>query len=261
MAGDFDALMAEAATRRLTGWDVTYDGRIATELPWDFAAIVAEQASRSLDLLDMGTGGGEWLSRLPARPPRTVATEGWQPNVAIARDRLGLLGVEVVAVVGAPDNIDQAEPLSGGDLPFEDRTFHLVVNRHESYLAREVHRILIPDGVFVTQQVGTGEVDHWRELLTGEAPPTPERRWDLSFATAQLEAAGFAIAETAAGDAALVFAGAGAMAWYLTSLPWVWPGFSIQEHAGALRRLHRRIAAEGPLRVPQPLFWLRARRR
>jgi SAM-dependent methyltransferase len=180
--------------------------------------------------------------------------------VPIARDRLGPLGIEVVAVDGAPDNVDQDEPVSGGDLPFADGTFHLVVNRHESYLAREVHRVLVPDGVFVTQQVGSGEADRWRQLLTGEVPATLERRWDLPFATAQLEAAGFTIEEAAAGDATLVFADAGAVAWYLINLPWVWPEFSIQAHTAALRRLHGQIATEGPLRVRQPLFWLRARR-
>ena len=260
MPGDVDALLAEAASRPLTGWDVTYDGRISSEEPWDFAAIVATHAARSPDMLDMGTGGGEWLSALPVRPPRTVATEGWPPNVAIARDRLEPLGVEVVAVTGAPDNIDQNGTLQGGALPFADGSFHLVSNRHESYLAREVHRVLVPGGVFVTQQVGSGEGDRWRRLLTGEDGPQPERRWDLPFATAQLEAAGFTIEEAAAGDATQTFADVGAVAWYLTNLPWLWPGFSIQEHTDALRRLHQRITTDGPLRVGQPRFWLQARR-
>jgi SAM-dependent methyltransferase len=244
----------------LTGWDVIYDGRIATELPWDFAAIVTEEARRSPDLLDMGTGGGELLSRLPVRPPRTVATEGWPPNVPIARDRLGPLGVEVVAVAGAPDNVDQVEPVAGGELPFGDGAFHLVSNRHESYLAGEVHRILVPDGVFLTQQVAAGEADEWRQVLTGEDPQPPERAWNLSFATAQLEAAGFTIEDAAAGNATQVFTDGGAVAWYLTNLPWVWPEFSIQTHTAALRRLHQQIDSDGPLRVRQPLFWLRARR-
>lgn len=107
MTGEFEALLAEAASRKLLGWDVSYDGRTVTDPPWDFTAIVANLAGQSSDLLDMGTGGGEWLSALPGRPSRTVATEGWPPNVAVARDQLRPLGIEVVAVTGAPDNVDR----------------------------------------------------------------------------------------------------------------------------------------------------------
>lgn len=76
---EFDALMEEAERRPLVGWDVGYDGRISSRLPWDFTAMVTDHARRSPDLLDLGTGGGEWLGDLPHRPARTVATEGWPP--------------------------------------------------------------------------------------------------------------------------------------------------------------------------------------
>jgi len=59
---DFEAPMDEAERRRLVGWDVSYDGRIATAAPWDFAAIVANRTRTSRDLLDPGTR----RRRLPA---------------------------------------------------------------------------------------------------------------------------------------------------------------------------------------------------
>jgi cyclopropane fatty-acyl-phospholipid synthase-like methyltransferase len=68
-------------------------------LPWDYTATVLEHARRSPDLLDLGTGGGEWLAALPYRPARTVATEAWPPNVSVARGRLKPLGTEVVRTV------------------------------------------------------------------------------------------------------------------------------------------------------------------
>jgi hypothetical protein len=125
-------------------------------LPWHFDARVAEAASRSPDLLDMGTGG-ERLSRLPALPARKVATEAWAPNVPIAARWLCPLGISVVHVDGAPDNASQEQIWSAnglrGRLPFRDQTFHLVTNRHESFLASEVVPILVPGGCFLTQQV------------------------------------------------------------------------------------------------------------
>ena len=54
----------------------------------------------SADLLDMGVGGGEWLSARPRARGRTVATEAWAPNIEVARSRLAPLGISVVAVAG-----------------------------------------------------------------------------------------------------------------------------------------------------------------
>jgi SAM-dependent methyltransferase len=254
-------MLAEAAARPLTGWDISYDGRITSVAPWEFAAMVDVEARRSPDLLDMGTGGGEWLSRLPYRPPRTVATEGWPPNVPIATERLRPLGVEVVAVEGATDNVEQTGESPGGALPFLDGAFSLVINRHESYLAREVRRVLRPGGVFLTQQVASGAGDDLLRLLSSQAPPFPEPRWTLDFAVAQVENAGIVVDASGQGDDLISFADIGALAWNLANLPWIMPpDFTIAAHRDSLRRLHDQIERSGPLTVGQPLFWLRAHR-
>ena len=70
-------------------------------------------------LLDMGTGGGERLSRL--RP----------------------LGIPVVQDEGAPDNTGQTGN-DRGRLPFRDGVFGLVASRHEAFRAAEVGRVLAP---------------------------------------------------------------------------------------------------------------------
>jgi hypothetical protein len=75
---DFDELVTEAATAPFSGWDLSWlDGRSGSEpLPWDHGARVAALAGGARTMLDMGTGGGEVLARLPARANRTVATRG-----------------------------------------------------------------------------------------------------------------------------------------------------------------------------------------
>jgi hypothetical protein len=69
----------------------------------------------------MGTGGGEALSGLVPRPPRTVATEAWPPNVPVAARRLRPLDIPVVQDEGAAENF--AQDASRGRLPFRDGAF------------------------------------------------------------------------------------------------------------------------------------------
>ncbi len=249
----FADLLEEAQRRPMLGWDLSYDGRITYTPPWDFEALVDECIGHSPDLLDMGTGGGEWLSRRPFPKGRTVATEAWAPNVVVALGRLAPLGASVVAVVGAPDNADQTGAMQLPALPFADGAFHLVINRHESFVASEVARILTKDGRFATQQVGSDLGAPYRRML-GKRSGSVASSWNLAVALGQVRSSGLQITGCGEGAAQLSFADVGALAWYLIHVPWVMPEFSVDAHRERLRSLD----ASGPLSAPQPLFWLTA---
>lgn len=255
----FDTLLDEADALPTAGWDLSVLGdRIAiAPLPWDFDEIVASHACMAPDLLDIGTGGGEWLARLRARPARTVATEGWPPNVEVAARRLRPLGVTVVVTEPAPDNADQVAGESRGRLPFPSESFALVTSRHEAFIAREVSRVLVPEGIFLTQQVG-GDYRDFYAALEFPQPPVRQRRWNLSLAEEQLARAGLRIVDSGEATEAVSFADVGALAWYLKMIPWTVENFSIETHRPQLERVHQRIAADGPLTVGLPAFWLKA---
>lgn len=258
MAGAaLNLLLEEAETRPFVGWDVGYGGRITTGRSWDFAAIVAAHVKHSPDLLDIDTGGGEWLGRLSARPARTVAIEAWPPNVGLARTQLAPLGVEVIGVLPIPMNSEQDGPPAERYLPFEDGSFHLISCRHGSYYPSELARVLVPGGIFLTQQVGSGASDGYYRLL-GEEPPVSASPWNLEAATGQLRAVDFEIVEAREGFEEVIFADVGALAWYLQNLPFVCPGFSIADARSRLACLHD---LGEPLRVRLPSFWLKAERR
>ena len=78
----------------------------------------------------MGMAAESLLSMLQPFPSTIYATEGYAPNVPIARKKLEPLGVIVVEVTD-----DTA-------LPFQDGQFDLIVDQHESYAASEVKKIL-----------------------------------------------------------------------------------------------------------------------
>ena len=201
-------------------------------------------------MLDMGTGGGEWLSSLRARAPVTVATESWPPNVGIAATKLRALGVPVVHDEGATDNLRQDREDPKGRLAFTAGAFDLVTNRHESFVASEVSRVLQPKGTFLTQQAQSGS-QQFHQLLGVQPAHVEELEMDLAIE--QLHAAALPVDEAHEGHTTTVFADIGALAWYLRSVPWAVPDFSVSAYRQALIRLHG-----DPIRVTSKRFWIRA---
>jgi SAM-dependent methyltransferase len=257
-----DELLTEARERAFTGWDFSWlADRMTSEPPWDYTRIVVEFARDAPDLLDMGTGGGEWLADLPVHPRRTIATEAWPPNVGVAARRLRSLGAFLVRDEGAVDNELQAREPPRGRLPFRDGAFHLVVNRHEAFVAGEVARILRPGGVFVTQQVDNGNLDDCAALLDVDVRGASES-W-LPVAVAQIEAAGLDVQEACTGVERYQFGDVGALAWYLaavTPLHREWAGFDIAANRDAFMRLDDRVRSGGTIEIRQKRLLVCARR-
>ena len=252
----FEQLVDEAERQPFAGWDFSYlRGRMHEgETSWDYVELVRARLSTARALLDLGTGGGEVLASLATLPPDTTATEAYAPNFPVARKRLAPLGVEVVAVEGAPDNVEIAPGAGVGSLPFPNGRFSLVLSRHESYYPAEVYRILESGGSFLTQQVGGTHNQGLNELLG--APERAAPAWDLHFAAGQLEDAGFRIVDRREEFPETVFSDVGAVVYYLKAIPWQAPDFTTARYRDRLAALHSRIEAEGGLRIRGHLFYL-----
>ncbi len=223
--------------------------------------MAVDLARASPDLLDMGTGGGEWLGQLPVHPRLTVASEAWPPNVEAAARTLRSVGGYLVQDEGALDNDEQLVSQPRGRLPFRAGAFHLVVNRHEAFVAGEVARVLAPGGVFMTQQVDNGNLDDCCSLL-GRADPPPAASW-LPLAVAQIRAAGLTVEDARVGVETYRFADVGAFAWYLKAVGPLhddWTGFTIESYRDAFARLDAQVRAGVPLEIRQRRLLVRAHR-
>lgn len=137
--------LQEEEAKTFSGWDFSYlNGRWEDEkLPWDYKKIILNYLKSDDKLLDIGTGGGEFLLSLDHPYHNTSVTEGYLPNYEICLKKLEPLGIKVYYYVGD----DKLESI-------EDNQFDIVINRHESYNEGELNRILKPNGLFITQQVG-----------------------------------------------------------------------------------------------------------
>jgi SAM-dependent methyltransferase len=244
----FDQLVREALEAPFEGWDFSYlNGRKSDyTLPWDYSARVRARMQGIGAMLDIGTGGGEILASLAPFPPRVCATETYPPNVAIARERLEPLGVDVRDTSGDPDNLR---------LPFDDGAFDVVLNRHESYVPGEVSRILKPGGHFITQQCGGyGEVD-LIEYFKGKIEPMD---WTAAVASRQLEEVGFEIIDSQEVYPEYSFLDIGAVVYTFKAIPWLLNDFTVEKYRDPLLAMHEHIQKHGSFTVRDQRFFVEA---
>ncbi|WP_328291527.1 class I SAM-dependent methyltransferase [Kineococcus sp. NBC_00420] len=232
-----------------TGWSfASFEGKVRSENPpWSYTDLARRFLPAARSVLDLGTGGGEQLLGLAeVLPPDTHATEGWKPNVAVARAALAPHGIDLVA--------HSAE--RGEHLPYPDGRFDVVMSRHAAFDAADVARVLRPGGVFLTQQVdGRNLVD--LSTVFGADPVYPDTT--LEVCRQQVVDAGLVVEEAQEWSGSIRFADVATLLSYLRMMPWQLPGdFTVKRYASALLRLQQRAA---PLTFTEVRFLLLARRR
>lgn len=209
------------------GWDFTYlqNRKIDEKLPWNYTSMAKRLVRKSESVLDMGTGGGEIFSSLAPFPGNAFATEGWKPNLSIARKRLRPLGVKVVYV-------------KDKKLPFDKESFDTVLNRHEAFDAKEVFRVLKKNGVFLTQQVGGGNL---RDLTKALNADTGYKKWSLRSLTRDVKNAGLKVKFAKEWSGKTEFKDVGAIVYFLKAVPWVVGNFTVKKYFSHLEKLQRRL--------------------
>lgn len=252
-ADRFERLLAESQSHGFSGWDFSWlQNRLVEESPpWDYKQEVVRELPSVKSLLDLGTGGGELPSSLGPFPEQTYVTEGYPPNATVARDRLKPLGIDVIRTY-AEDNT--AEPQSGV-LPFRTGTFDMVIDRHESFVAKEVYSVLKRGGVFLTQQVGSA---HFPELNEFLGASKTEAVWNLRVARRQITEAGPYVTTGREAQLESQFQDVGAVIYLLLAVPWQLEGFSVNGYFDKLKKLHEFIVLTGSFRVTRTPFYLRS---
>ena len=243
----FEFLIKEAEAH-FSGWNFSYiaDREHPAPLRWSYVSEALLRVSKSKAVLDMDTGGGELFSRFAPFPSVAYATEAYAPNIPIARERLEPLGVEVIA-------LEEDEPRQ---LPFDAKTFDLILNRHGYYWAPELNRIMQPGGTFITQQVGDRNDIGIRELL-GAPDATVNIEWaDLAEGAANLEAADFQIIRQIEDIYPQRFYDVGAIVYQLKAIPWQIPDFSIERYFDQLKAIHTKIQRDGYVDVLEHRFFI-----
>jgi SAM-dependent methyltransferase len=226
---------AEEKIAHIHGWDFSHiHGRYEEEddLPWDYEAIIKSYLTDNMQLMDFDTGGGEFLLSLKHPYENTAATEGYPPNVELCKETLLPLGIDFRAC-------DDAK-----NVPFEDESFDMLINRHGDFNPRELHRVLIPGGLFITQQVGEkNDRDLVEMVLPGVENPFPGLNKETQVK--ELVNAGFEILQSDEVFKPIRFYDVGAFVWFARVIVWEFPDFSVDRCFDKLLELQRIIEEKG----------------
>ena len=227
----------EESLAHIHGWDFSHiEGRYAEQddLLWDYRSVIGEYLRPEMRLLDIDTGGGEFLLSLNHPYENTAAMENYLPNVELCKTVLLPLGIDF-------------RPGDGKEkLPFDDDSFDMVIDRHGDFNAEEIYRILKPGGLFITQQVGAENDRELVELLCGKTePPFPEQH--LTIASRKFEEAGFQILRGEECFRPIKFFDVGALVWFARIIQWEFPGFSVDTHLENLLKAQKILEEHGTI--------------
>jgi SAM-dependent methyltransferase len=243
----FELLIREAWEHDFSGWDWSYlnERMVESPLTWDYRKMVFDQSRNVHSMLDIGTGGGEFLATLQPFPPQVFATESYPPNLEVARKFLEPLGVKVIGV-------REEDPL-----PFEDDSLELVINRHAGYSAVELHRVLKPGCHFITQQVGGRNDIRFNEIFQDKVEFIYSY-WTLDYAVNELVQSGFAILQSLEEFPETTYLDIGAVVFHLKIISWQVEGFSIEKYYDKLATIHNMIQETGKFVVNSHRFLIEA---
>lgn len=232
----------EEEIAHIHGWDFSHIyGKFEEEqdLPWKYEEIVRRYLRPEMKLLDIDTGGGEFLLSLNHPYHNLAATENYPPNVELCKRKLVPLG------------IDFQEADGNSHLPFGDQSFHIVINRHGNFNPKEIKRVLKDGGIFITEQVGAENDRELVELLLNDVPDLPFPDQYLKIARAAFEEAGFLIMQAEEAFRPIKFWDVGALVWFARIIEWEFPGFNVKDCLEnlyhALELLEREGVIEGKI--------------
>lgn len=228
------------------GWNFSHlKDRVKIEpLPWKYKQVIKSYMDNKKIMLDMGTGGGEFLLSLNPTPGNTFATEGYPPNVKLSTVNLSPFGIEVRQVYE-----DTA-------LPFPEETFDIIINRHEYFCPKEIKRILKPQGVFITQQVGGRNNKELSKFLLGDYPNIISFDFNLKTNLKVIEAAGLKVLQKDEYFPVSRYYDIGALVYYCKIIQWEFPNFSVERCLEPLLKLQKILEEKGYIESIEHRFFI-----
>ncbi len=229
--------LAEEKIAYIKGWDFSHiNDRYDEEddLSWDYEEVIRKYLKSYHKLLDVDTGGGEFLLGLNHPLSNCSATENFEPNVKLCEDKLLPLGIDF-------------KKADGRDvLPFEDESFDIIINRHGDFNQEDIYRLLKKGGFFSTEQVGSENDRELVNLLLGDIDlPFPEQYAEKI--SEKFKNVGFDILRLEEEFRPIKFYDVGALVWFARIIEWEFPNFSVENCLDNLYKAQEILEEKGSI--------------
>ncbi|MDC7237823.1 MAG: methyltransferase domain-containing protein [Sphaerochaetaceae bacterium] len=234
----------------IIGWDFSYlKGRMETiPTSWDYKKIIEHYLTSEMELLDMGTGGGEFLLTLDHPYDKTYITEGYVPNYELCINKLNPLGICVKFIE------------EDTTIPYPDQKFDTIINRHEAFSIKEVKRILKPNGIFITQQVGGLNDYSFSKLINPNYVP-PYLDNNLNTISKELKKNEFRILLAKEEFNPIKFFDTEAFIYFAKIIEWEFPNFSVKKNIKELKKIEKLINTTGYICANEHRFLIVAQKK
>ncbi|WP_209970846.1 class I SAM-dependent methyltransferase [Paenibacillus eucommiae] len=203
----------------LNGWDFS-TLKVATEgEKWDFYKEVTDRCEKSDLLLDIGTGGGEMLLSITDSALLLVGIDHSKDRIQTANANL-----QKSNKANARFLLMDAE-----NLEFPPSFFNVVSCRHSNFYAEEIAKVLVKDGMFLTQQISDNDKLNIKEAFgRGQQFGSDEGLWKEKYLE-ELAQAGFSDIQHVEYDATEYYKSYEDLIFLLKHTPIV-PDFGQSEH-------------------------------
>ena len=192
-----------------------------------------------MQLLDMGTGGGELLKTFHHASNRTQVTEAWQPNNNLLKYTIGKQGIKVHTLQTKHEDA----------LPVKNDSLNMITNSHAALNPKLIKDKLKTGGYFISQQTGA---------LNNYVPAYPDNT--LLKTVADFQNLGFEILLSKKSQPSMTFFDIGAIIYYASIIPWEFPDFSVGHCLSQLTQLDQLIQNDGSVTTKEDRFILVTRK-
>ncbi|MCS7461199.1 class I SAM-dependent methyltransferase [Paenibacillus doosanensis] len=166
---------------KVNGWDFSNVKCVSEGTKWDLYREVTSVCKKSDILLDIGTGGGEAILSIADSALLLIGIDQSTGMIETATKNWAISGLPNVRFL----------KMNAENLDFPDNFFNVVSCRNSEFYAKEVAKVLMKDGSFLTQQVSENDKSNIKEAFgRGQAFGTKAGTLKHQYMT-ELSEAGF----------------------------------------------------------------------
>lgn len=139
------------------GWVFEHSKNTEFECEWGdiYEYVLGSIKLEGMKVLDIGTADGLKFFKLSPYIKEGIGIDSEKSMVELAKKHKQEKGIENIEFI----------TMDTGKMDFDNESFDLITSRHAPFSMKEVHRLLKPGGIFITQQVHERDKQNLKDVF------------------------------------------------------------------------------------------------